>query len=92
MDPNINHRTRKRALIRKYKEVPCYDCYNSFPSFVMEFDHTRGKRKFSVAQGTSRGYADLLDEIQKCDVVCANCHRIRTHERKQQTGFKLEGK
>jgi hypothetical protein len=48
---------------------------------VLEFDHLRDK-KFAFATGIrNRNRNDVLDEIAKCDVVCANCHRRRTAKR-----------
>lgn len=48
----------------------------------MDFDHVRGRKLFNVAVGAFNVTEEkLLVEIDKCDVVCANCHRQRTHER-----------
>ena len=81
-------RRRKRALVAErveylvafLREHPCVDCGESDP-VVLEFDHLRDK-KFSVAKGfRDRGWQSVLDEMAKCDVVCANCHRRRTAQR-----------
>lgn len=69
---------KKRDLIDKYKEVPCTDCGNTFPTCCMDFDHKYDK-KFNIATGLCRSDESLLKEIDKCDVVCSNCHRIRTY-------------
>ena len=55
-----------------------------FPYFVMEFDHRDGATKeFTIANAVSGmvGLARLLAEIDKCDVVCCVCHRLRTARR-----------
>lgn len=71
-----------RGLIRRLKDVPCSDCRARYPSWVMEFDHVRGNKLFNVSTNLrSRGRAQLLAEISKCEVVCANCHRDRTFHR-----------
>ncbi len=45
----------------------------------MDFDHVRGKKLFNIANGRYRTWKSVIIEIAKCDLVCANCHRIRTH-------------
>lgn len=65
--------------------TPCKDCDMQYPYFVMDFDHLDPVKKtkcvsFLVQRGYSR--AVIEREIQKCELVCANCHRTRTHSRK----------
>ncbi len=77
-------RKRNRQIADLAKSRPCADCGQSFPSQAMDFDHVRGE-KFNdvgsmVSQGRSR--AQIEAEIAKCEVVCANCHRIRTNSRR----------
>ena len=61
-------------------EHPCVDCGETDP-IVLEFDHLRDK-KFSIAKGwRGHEWQKVLDEIAKCEVVCANCHRRRTARR-----------
>jgi hypothetical protein len=83
------HSTRaqqvKAKVIRVTKEKPCLDCCFEYPSYVMDFDHVRGLKVFNIGQDYSRmSMAQLKEEIQKCEVVCSNCHRIRTHKRKEK--------
>lgn len=60
---------------------PCHDCEGMFPEECMDFDHLRDK-KFSIGNsGACRKWSSVLEEIAKCDLVCANCHRIRTKKR-----------
>lgn len=62
------------------REHPCIDCGESDP-IVLEFDHLRDK-EFGIGKGfRDRAWQSVLDEMAKCDVVCANCHRRRTAER-----------
>lgn len=74
-------RAELRAIISKAKDKPCADCGTKYPSYVMQFDHI-GKKNFSIANAVN-GIAKerLLHEISLCEVVCANCHAIRTHKR-----------
>jgi hypothetical protein len=71
---------RIEYLVAFLRQHPCVDCGESDP-IVLEFDHLRDK-KFGIAQGLrDRDWRSVLDEIAKCDVVCANCHRRRTAHR-----------
>ena len=71
---------RARLLAEYFLMNPCVDCGEVDP-LVLEFDHIREKA-FSIAQGLrDRGWQSILDEIEKCEVVCANCHRRRTASR-----------
>lgn len=68
---------RTEFLVGFLREHPCVDCGETDPG-VLEFDHL-GEKKFSIAQGMrNRNWQTVLDEMAKCDVVCANCHRRRT--------------
>lgn len=68
-----------RALVDDCKKVPCADCGRSFPPCAMDFDHIDPSTK--VTKVSSLVYTGskqiLLDEIAKCEVVCAVCHRLR---------------
>lgn len=68
-----------RDVVKKIKEEnPCKDCNQHFPYYVMDFDHI-GYKDFNVSR--VKGLKATLKEISKCEVVCANCHRIRTYKR-----------
>ncbi|KKL22649.1 hypothetical protein LCGC14_2433320, partial [marine sediment metagenome] len=72
-------KVRNRQIILQAKSVPCVDCGTMFPLPAMDFDHVRGEKLGCVSRLTARfGKTRLLEEMAKCDVVCANCHRIRT--------------
>ena len=49
----------------------------------MDFDHVRGKKHANVMELIpSLSKKKIDEEIAKCEIVCSNCHRIRTHMRK----------
>lgn len=79
---------RQRDLAKQYtdaaKDRPCADCGETYPPSVMDFDHVRGEKVSSLAalRHARGGWKKLLAEIEKCEVVCANCHRMRTHRRR----------
>ena len=71
----------QREYIRKAKDRPCRDCGRKYPHYVMDFDHVRGKKKFNLNRLSKMAASwDTIDaEIEKCEVVCSNCHRERTY-------------
>ena len=70
---------RKRVWLNQQKNKPCMDCGVAYPSYVMQFDHVRGRKKFNISNRLkSINWKRLHLEIKKCDVVCANCHMERT--------------
>lgn len=68
--------------LASYKAMPCLDCRVSYPSVAMDFDHVVGEKLSEIAKMWSWGRNKVLAEIQKCELVCANCHRIRTQNRR----------
>lgn len=71
-----------RAIIRDAKDRPCSDCGVHYPYYVMQFDHVRGVKRFNIGNiGPTSKRSTLIEEIAKCDVVCANRHAVRTYER-----------
>jgi hypothetical protein len=68
---------RTAFLLEYFESHPCADCGETDP-MVLEFDHLRDK-EFNIGEGLAwRSWQAILDEIEKCEVVCANCHRRRT--------------
>lgn len=76
-----------RAYVQAIKmERGCVDCgYRGHPA-ALEFDHLPGTVKVNrlAVLSCSNAKAVIHAEINKCEVVCANCHRIRTAERLTQ--------
>ncbi|MFZ9242608.1 MAG: hypothetical protein ACO295_05290 [Sediminibacterium sp.] len=73
---------RKKFLVKEKESKPCHDCGVIYPYFMIQADHVEG-----LANKTLRGLShaknliELKNEISKCDMVCANCHAVRTYER-----------
>lgn len=66
-------------VVEYYKSHPCVDC-GEMDYIVLEFDHVTGDKKYNIARLIRDGYSLKLvkEEIAKCEVRCANCHRRRT--------------
>ena len=77
-------RARNADILAAAKDRPCEDCGLRWPAWVLEFDHVRGEKRNDVSKLAAWGAAaeTLRAEIAKCEVVCANCHRERTHRRR----------
>ena len=52
---------------------------------VLDFDHINNDKKFNISEFKSHtlGFNVVKKEIKKCEIVCSNCHRIRTANRKR---------
>jgi hypothetical protein len=74
---------RNAAMLNEIRDVPCADCARRFPPCVMQFDHRDPKTKeHEVTRILMRARSVILAEVAKCDIVCTNCHRARTYERR----------
>lgn len=87
------NKERRRAKVRTDREAhvawldslkegkPCADCGQAYPTYVMEWDHLPGVEKTLVIADTRKAAHSrkrILAELEKCELVCANCHRERT--------------
>lgn len=76
-------RQKLKDSVQDYKEShPCVDCKIFYPYYVMDFDHIKDKtERISVLVNSGQSKERILAEMDKCELVCSNCHRIRTHKR-----------
>jgi hypothetical protein len=71
---------RTTFLLDYFASHPCTDCGENDP-LVLEFDHLGGKLFDIGNELPYRAWDSILAEIEKCEVVCSNCHRRRTKRR-----------
>lgn len=76
-------RLKIKTYTNKLKSKPCTDCKQTYPPCVMDFDHVRGVKIKPVSDFLS-SFKAIDEEIEKCELVCSNCHRIRTQQRRQE--------
>lgn len=71
---------KMKDYVNQLKSEPCMDCGVAYPPHVMDFDHRDPAEKTDVINTLMKrgSWKKLNEEIDKCDVVCANCHRERT--------------
>lgn len=80
-------REKYREEVRKIKEAsPCVDCNISYPYYIMHFDHLDSSEKINGVSAILRtgGIGGAIKEIEKCELVCANCHATRTWKRQHK--------
>jgi hypothetical protein len=81
-------RARQKLItvwLREVRSNPCTDCGKTYPPYVMEHDHRDPTLKLKSVSAMARfGWSRerIITEIKKCDLVCSNCHKERTHQRR----------
>lgn len=86
----------KREEIRKYLfnyflTHPCVDCGETDP-IVLTFDHQRNK-EFTISDQIGAGsLSKIVEEIDKCEVRCANCHMRKTAKDYNWYSFRLQNR
>jgi hypothetical protein len=85
-----------RKMCKKYSEryeedvleykrsTPCADCGQYFPACVMDFDHVLGVKYKSLSKMMYSSTQSRIAEMAKCELVCSNCHRVRTEQRRNE--------
>lgn len=77
-------KSERRLWLDSLKSKPCSDCGSSYPPESMDFDHITGEKVYGICQMYTCKKERILLEVSKCELVCANCHRIRTAMRANQ--------
>ena len=95
--PSIRKEDRREWLIdQKVARVACMDCHKKVErdnTFVFDYDHREPNQKTEAIGTMLHSWTTdrLLHEMDKCDLVCANCHRVRTNAQQKSgvlTGYK----
>lgn len=86
LEANQVTRVRNKTFVRDYlRSHPCVDCGEA-DIIVLDFDHVRGKKTLEVTRMAAGCWSlkSILEEIEKCEVRCANCHRRVTRRREHE--------
>jgi hypothetical protein len=80
----VRRRNKLAEFVNEFKRRPCADCGGEFPPYLMDFDHVSGDKLDDICGMRMRTVSReaITAEIEKCEVVCATCHRARTHVRR----------
>jgi len=82
LDRNREQRTNNREWYQEIKNnTPCAKCNVAYPYYMMDYDHIDPSTKIRCI-ATMMGFSKkaILEEIVKCELLCANCHRKKTYE------------
>lgn len=89
MNKHQRYRKRNQAKWAEYKiDKGCKECgYNEDPR-ALEFHHTDGRDGHTVSALIAQGYSNefIKNEVNKCIVLCCNCHKIETIEQEYNVG------
>ena len=70
---------KRIKFLQEYKlQKGCTDCGYSENAVALQFDHVEGSKVGNISDLWGTDWNSLLEEVDKCEVVCANCHHIRT--------------
>lgn len=81
---NVARYRETMEWMRTLKSKPCTDCGHIFNSVAMQWDHIASDKTINIADAIKKGWSKkrILIEVGKCELVCANCHAVRTWNRK----------
>jgi hypothetical protein len=81
----VRIKRNKEYILTVKSESGCVDCGESNP-LVLDFDHVRGEKFGNVSDLARQAYSikKIQKEIEKCEIRCANCHRIVTYNRRNE--------
>jgi len=77
---SLRHRHKKVAFLRNVKLQGCVDCGERDP-VVLDFHHLHGKT-FNINRAYQCSIKRILEELAKCVLLCANCHRRREYRKR----------
>jgi hypothetical protein len=83
---NRSQRKWCREFVSRVKsKLACTDCGEGDP-VVLDFDHVHGDKEHNISDMVNGSYsiAAIKKEMRKCEVRCSNCHRKKTHQRRNQ--------
>ena len=68
---------RKDILVERFGGK-CHDCGGTFHKCMYDFHHENPlEKKFEIAPALDRNWDTILEEVDKCIMLCSNCHRLR---------------
>ncbi len=78
-----------RDFLERWKlAAGCIDCGYDAHAVALDFDHVQGEKTQTISRFMRASYRfkHVRDELAKCVVRCANCHRVKTLECREYGG------
>lgn len=76
---NEKNYNRKREVVNHFGDQ-CFDCKQTFPQCVYQFHHLDPTQKdVNPSYAITSSPTKMWKELEKCVMLCANCHLIRHH-------------
>jgi hypothetical protein len=89
---NTSTKQKRKHLLVEMKGGKCQDCGRVYPDACFDFDHkSMFKKSHNISQMlvARMPMSRIIRELEICDLVCSNCHRIRTHLQASVQAFEL---
>jgi hypothetical protein len=90
---NAKYNARNREFVQNYLVGEVCVCCGEGDIRKLEFDHIdRSTKKNTISRlvHTTHSLESIKKEIAKCEVLCANCHRVRTHNEREEGKLNAE--
>lgn len=74
------------TIVKKWKNRRCVHCGIKYHHSAMQCDHVRGDKIYNIADAArlQKSDEDVVAELNKCDIVCANCHSMKSYTERRQ--------
>lgn len=76
-------RFEARELLNRLKSGPCVDCGVRYKSCQMDLVRRNGSTKLPMSQLLLRSQTTIVKDANECDLLCANCGRLRIWKRQR---------
>lgn len=74
----------KRLKCLSYLGEKCVTCGSSYD---LQFDHIDPSSKtFTIGRNYNRSWESLVEELNKCQLLCVECHKQKTNDNKEHVG------
>ena len=90
---SLTYKARREYVNVLKSGKPCSICGQTFPSICMDFHHITPDNKDGNVGEMIRDHLSMnriLQEIDKCMLVCSNCHRILHQDERDKNGNEID--